>query len=264
MWTAEQTAPADRLRWLLSADVRRPLGDHIDMFLDFVVHGEHRRLLAEEIARYEQDPEVLGLMLQGSVARGEASPRSDLDLFALLRDGCSRPFRHVIRQGILVECHFADATSARRKLAERPALAYGFLEGKLLFGRADSFDAVIAHAKEVLRTYVVTDQQRQSLHHWLTSAKLKIRAALGEGTEREAAYLAAVTSWQIISGIWMVNGQPVPPVGSALRHLSKLSIRPPDLEATLDRLFLVEHPTSTQAALELLTWLSETLSREAV
>src|SRR5688572_12750376 len=82
---------------------RDPLGglleEHTDMLLDFVVHGEHRDLLAEEIARYEEDPEVLALMLQGSVARGEAAPRSDLDLFVLLRDGCSRPFSHEIRRG---------------------------------------------------------------------------------------------------------------------------------------------------------------------
>lgn len=234
------------------------------MLLDFVVHGEHRDLLAEEIARYEQDAEVVALMLQGSVARGEPSALSDLDLFALLRDGCSRSFRHEIRRGVLVECHFADAASARRKLAERPGLAYGFLEGKPLFDRADSLDAIIADAKEILRTYVVGNEERQSLHHWLVSTRLKILAALGEGNEGEAAYLAAVTSWQIISGTWMVNGQPAPPAGSALRHLSRLSIRPPDLEATLNRLFLAEHPTSTQAALELLTWLAETLGRQLV
>jgi hypothetical protein len=234
------------------------------MLLDFVAHGEHRDLLAEEIARYEQDPEVMALMLQGSVARGEVSPRSDLDLFALLGDGFSRPFRHEMRRGVLVECHFANAANAQRNLAERPMLAYGFLEGKPLFDRAGSLDAIIVYAKEVLRTYVVADQERRGLHYWLTSAKLKILAALSEGNEREAGYLTAVTTWQIISGLWMVNRQPVPPAASALRYLQRLSTRPPDLEATLDRLFLAEHPTSAQAALELLTWLSETLGREPV
>jgi hypothetical protein len=143
-------------------------------------------------------------------------------------------------------------------------LAYGFLEGKPLFDRAGSLDAIIVYAKEVLRTYVVADQERRGLHYWLTSAKLKILAALSEGNEREAGYLTAVTTWQIISGLWMVNRQPVPPAASALRYLQRLSTRPPDLEATLDRLFLAEHPTSAQAALELLTWLSETLGREPV
>lgn len=46
----------------------------------------HRDLIDRMQARYQADPDVLALIVIGSVARGEASERSDVDALAILSD----------------------------------------------------------------------------------------------------------------------------------------------------------------------------------
>ena len=48
----------------------------------FIRGGLHRRLVTEIYEEATQDPEISGLLLQGSVARGDASTLSELDVYA--------------------------------------------------------------------------------------------------------------------------------------------------------------------------------------
>ena len=54
-----------------------------------IANETHRCLLQEILDRACRDDEVIGVLLTGSVARGDAYPGSDLDVFMPLRDGCS-------------------------------------------------------------------------------------------------------------------------------------------------------------------------------
>ena len=51
---------------------------------------------------------VNGLMLIGSVARGDAYPDSDLDFYILLEEGQKKEFHSEMREDILVEYKSAD------------------------------------------------------------------------------------------------------------------------------------------------------------
>jgi hypothetical protein len=67
----------------------------------------HARAVAREIAAAQADPDVVGLLLCGSGARGDALPGSDLDLRLFLRDGAApRPFSAADENGVFVERTF--------------------------------------------------------------------------------------------------------------------------------------------------------------
>lgn len=64
----------------------------------------YEELLHKVVVEARGDDEIIGSLLTGSVARGDALPGTDIDLRFILVDGVSRPFDSRIRDGILVEC----------------------------------------------------------------------------------------------------------------------------------------------------------------
>jgi len=105
----------------------------VDSFA-FVQHDVHRALLQDILRGAEQDPEVLGVMVFGSVARQEAVPLSDLDVYVLLADGCSRQFRADERGGVLTEITCGDRAHAMQRLETNDMGAYLLLR---LFGKSE-------------------------------------------------------------------------------------------------------------------------------
>ncbi|RPJ49517.1 MAG: nucleotidyltransferase domain-containing protein [Chloroflexi bacterium] len=59
------------------------------------VRERYQAALAQLVSKLEEDYYVLAAVLFGSVARGEAWERSDIDLFIVLRDGLERETRHL-------------------------------------------------------------------------------------------------------------------------------------------------------------------------
>src|SRR5689334_5021800 len=66
--------------------------------------GLLQRLLAEATA----DAEVVGVLLTGSLARGDALPGTDVDLRVILADGVERAAVDEVREGVMVEWGFPD------------------------------------------------------------------------------------------------------------------------------------------------------------
>ena len=83
------------------------------------------------------DPEIIAIMLAGSVARGDALPESDLDLHLILETGKTRAFRSESRDGLPVELHAHDLESALHRLEHRPSWAYAYADGITLFDAHD-------------------------------------------------------------------------------------------------------------------------------
>lgn len=48
---------------------------------------EHRRLLEQAVALFREDARVVGLVVGGSLAHGQADFYSDVDLYVVVRDG---------------------------------------------------------------------------------------------------------------------------------------------------------------------------------
>jgi predicted nucleotidyltransferase len=222
--------------------------------LAFIESEVHRRLLREVLDDARRDPDVIGVMLTGSLARGDAYPGSDLDVHVLLRDGRSRSFRAEIRRGILVECSYADEARARSKIERDPMHVYSYLDGRILYDPQGRLQALVSAARARFEGYRVPDEEAHRIAHWLRSARIKIAAARDAGDELRAAYVTSTSSWEMLRGIWAVYDKPVPPSGALWAHLHDLPTGPPDIEAWLRRLFAGDTGDRISAAIEIIDW----------
>jgi predicted nucleotidyltransferase len=222
--------------------------------LSFVQYEKHRRLLQDVLDRASHDPDVQGVLLKGSVARGDARPGSDLDVFILLCDGYSRAFRSAWREGILVERTYADLDQARRKLDTDPMWVYTYLDGRILYDPREGLAQLVALAHRRFETYRASPEEKAHLAYWLESTRRKIAAAQASGDPFRAAYEAGVTLWPILEAVWAANDRPVPPCGSIWAHVRDLERGPPDAEAQLRRLFVGDDADRVRAAVEVIDW----------
>ena len=201
------------------------------------------------------DDQILGVMLQGSLARGDGHPGSDMDLFCLLHDHQSRPFASVMHEGILLERHFGDFDRTTRKLQANPMLVYGFLEGRLLYDPTGRLAGLVAFAQNVRDTYQTPPETLAGIVYWLQSARIKISAADSGGDWLKAAFVVSTTTWKMLEGLWALNNRPMPPSGSVLSHLPDLKRHPPDLDGLIDALFLGQTAARIGAAVTLIDWI---------
>jgi predicted nucleotidyltransferase len=130
------------------------------------VQERYQAALAQLISKLEEDYYVLAAVLYGSLARGEAWERSDIDLFIILRDGQERETRHVwiVEDDINIAADVMSRNQYKRAL--EGSLQGSWLhsirsQSKLLFCKDESIaawlkesDRVGAHDQELqlLRT----------------------------------------------------------------------------------------------------------------
>jgi len=212
------------------------------------------RLVSSALAEARADAEVLGVMLQGSTARGDALPGSDVDLFLLLRPGCARPFAAEVRGGLQLERHFADAGGARAKLRASPGLAYGFDEGRILHDPAGALADLAAFARGLLRDHRTPPAEMAAIVYWLRSARRKIAAARDADDRVRAGFVAATTSWKVLEGIWAINDLPIPPSGALPARLADLPRNPPGWPALFAAMFTGDDRTRIDAVLRAIDW----------
>jgi predicted nucleotidyltransferase len=98
------------------------------------VNGDrHGALPGRLLAELEREPFVIGVMVQGSVARGDYYTGRDLDLLVLVADGHGEGFASEESDGgILVEHHYRSEPDLHQRLERRPALAHGLVDGRIL------------------------------------------------------------------------------------------------------------------------------------
>ncbi|PEM56822.1 nucleotidyltransferase family protein, partial [Bacillus toyonensis] len=75
--------------------------------LSFITYEKHKEIVEIILNECLSIEKVTGFMLIGSVARGDAYPDSDLDLYILLEDGKKKRFYSEMREDILVEYKYA-------------------------------------------------------------------------------------------------------------------------------------------------------------
>jgi predicted nucleotidyltransferase len=221
----------------------------------------YQALVQEIVEEASRQEEIIGVLLSGSVARGDALPGADLDLRFILAPGAKREFQRGLRDGVLVELGYADVTLAQAELETNPMEVYAYLDGRILYDP----QGVLAHlqtlAQRRFATYQLPEPERERIIIWLEAARFKIRVAEREGQLLKAAFATGTVSWQIIEGLWAANNKPLPPNGSIWPHLKDLSQGPPDVEERLKLFFCGETEQRVRAALELLDWILASLER---
>jgi predicted nucleotidyltransferase len=224
------------------------------MDLAFIDSEIHRLLLQEAVERACGDTDVTGVLLVGSVARGDAYPGSDLDVYVLLRDGCSRSFRSEVRQGIIVEHRYADYDHAAEEMERNPMRVYAYLDGHILYDPEGQLARLVNMARARLESYETPGKEKHKIAYWLESARYKMIVAREAGDLLQAAYVVSTASWPILEGLWAANDKPMPPNGAVRAHIRDLSRTPPALEDLWHRFFAGDVSDRIQAAIELIDW----------
>ncbi|MES5955536.1 nucleotidyltransferase domain-containing protein [Bacillus fungorum] len=227
-----------------------------------IKHEQHKKLVQTIVAEIFFIDKVTGCLLIGSVARGDAYPDSDLDLYILLEDGQKKKFHSETREDILVEYKYADVNQILVNFNNNPMELYSFLEGKILFDKSGELEKLKEIATYEFENYRVSSDKVKGISHWLHSSLIKIQSALKAHDELKASYIVHTSTWTLLEGIWAINNKPVPPAGSVLRYIQTLPNKPIHLDELLNKLFLGDTTERIPVANFLIEWVLHNLKNK--
>lgn len=222
--------------------------------LSFITYENHKGLVHKILNEYIARNEVSGLMLIGSVARGDAYPESDLDFYILLERGQKKKFYSELRDDILVEYKCADFNQIQLRFKNNPMELYSFLEGKILFDSNDELERLKKIAQHTYENYCVSSDKVKGTSHWLNSSLIKVQSALKANDKLKASYIVHTSTWTIVEGIWAINNKPAPPAGSGLKYMQTLSKVPINFDHLINILFLGNTTERISSAVFLIEW----------
>ncbi|MCL2194453.1 MAG: nucleotidyltransferase domain-containing protein [Oscillospiraceae bacterium] len=177
-------------------------------------------VLREQVAQWQSDPAVQGVLLNGSWAGGCATPQSDLDLLVLCDED---RFTAQWVGNVLVETHYFTVQTAREKLAQNPMEVYRYLGASVQFDRG-ALAELTTLAEQQYQQYRTPEHERRRLAHWMATAELKLRTALENGNVLQANYIASANAWPLLEATWAINNRPMPPQSMAFRRWNELQI----------------------------------------
>ncbi|MBJ7968021.1 nucleotidyltransferase domain-containing protein [Bacillus cereus] len=230
--------------------------------LSFIKYERHKKLVRTIQNDCSSKDEIIGLMLIGSVARGDANPDSDLDLYILLENEPPKKFHSEIRDNILIEYKYADFNQVQLNFNNNPMELYSFLEGKILFDNREFLKQLVEIAQYKYKNYCIPDNKIKGISHWLNSSLIKINAALKVNEELKASYIVNTSTWVMLEGIWAINNKPIPPAGSALVHIKALSNRLTNLDNLLNKVFLGNTTERINSAIIIIEWVLLNLEKK--
>ena len=195
------------------------------------------------------DTDISGIMLMGSVARGTATPASDLDIMVL----CGKDeFRTEYIGGVLVEYIFLTYKNAKVKLSNNDMDLYHYLNGRIDLDKDGHLLELQETARNKYLTYKTDKILRAPLYHWLLSTKIKLASAMEDRNELLASFIIATNSWKILEAVWAVNDKPMPPSGSVLLFMNELICTPFDNWFSL--MFCDDYYVKADSLLRVIDW----------
>ncbi|AIC95764.1 nucleotidyltransferase family protein [Shouchella lehensis] len=186
----------------------------MDHGLSFIQYQHHTKLIEEIINEFSNKAEVIGILLIGSVARGDAHYNSDLDLYILIEGEIKKKFIFEERLDTLVEFKYATLNQIKLNLKSNHMEMYSFLDGKILLDRKGTLENLIDIAQRKYDLYKVSREKKEIISHWLTSSLIKINNAFNTKDLKKALFIVNTTTWTIYEGLWAINDKPIPPVGA--------------------------------------------------
>lgn len=197
--------------------------ERMQLDLSFIQHQIHRDILLNVLKKLCDNQEVIGILLVGSVARGDAYKESDIDLYVLLEDGAQREFQATIENGIIIEYKYADFEKAMYKIKNNAMEVYSYLDGKILYDKYGLLNKLTKIAQSYYNSYSISIKEKREISHWLESIVIKVKASINNEDISKALFIITTSSWEILKGIWAVNNIPIPPVGAIKAHLKDLN-----------------------------------------
>lgn len=212
---------------------------------------KHLRALETITERLQASAQNRSIILNGSVAYGNADDASDLDLLVLCDwDG----FESSSVEGIMAEIHFHRFDTLLARLHSKPMEVYRYLYAKVI--RDDGNYAVLAQrARELYQSYRTPVQSMEKICYWLSSTEQKLLAALRTQNDLRTAYLLSTNTWKVLEGLYALNHKPVPPSGLAFHLLDTLDV---PVEQWQQKLLLGTVETKAETMLRLIRFICRT------
>jgi hypothetical protein len=189
------------------------------------------RHLVDELARR---PEVLGVALFGSVARGDARPDSDVDVFVLVKDGM---WRDVEKRGQRhVEFVFSSPERTQAFGERRPdEYVQMWQEAQILLDNEGRM-AELRRAAEDLRVRGKPRPDQRSIRHWQFDAEDQLRGVRGlRGRDLPAAVLVLHRHVEALTALFFDLAQEwAPPPKQRLQRIRELN---PAVGEAFDRFY---------------------------
>lgn len=175
-------------------------------------------IFRRETEHLRTNPNVRGIMLTGSVARGTASELSDLDMVVL----CDKDeFVSKYVNGILVELHSHTFETMWERLGNNSMEVYHYLDSKIVWDDG-SLGKLMCYAQQLYVNYKVSAKEKQMIQYWLSSVNIKLNAALQDGNAELISYIISTNLWKVLEGMWAVNSKPMPPSSLAFDRQKNL------------------------------------------
>lgn len=231
----------------------------MDHGLSFIQYQHHTKLIEEIINELSNKDEVIGILLIGSVARGDAHYNSDLDLYILIEGEIKKKFICEERLDTLVEFKYATLNQIKLNLESNHMEMYSFLDGKILLDRKGTLEDLIDIAQRKYDLYNVSREKKDSINHWLTSSLIKINNSINTKDLKKALFLVNTTTWTIYEGLWAINDKPIPPAGAIFIYFKELNHLPNNINTLIKQMLLGEVNERIDSTIELINWIQNNI-----
>lgn len=172
-----------------------------------------------------REPNVKGIMLTGSMARGTETPFSDLDIIVISNE--NRVVEEVI-DGVPVETHYNTISRVKEDFLNRPSSAYLYAFGKIISDEEGILHDLVGFSKKLLSSYSVSEERRAFLEHKMSALREKLTASINLQDDLKIDYLIHNNFKYIVEYIYLKNSLPPPPQGLTYEIYDSLKIKPCD------------------------------------
>lgn len=221
---------------------------------------KHKKIIADLAEKFNQDESVIAFLATGSVARGEASESSDIDLIVIAKETKESPDQYI--DGLLVEVKVKTVEDYIQKMTDKPMNVYMWLDAKVIFDKQNVSEIVINRAREIYENFVPSQESIDGTKKWLESALGKIKAAQEKKDDLSQGYNVSNILWIIMQGFYYLNSKPLPPSTTAYRRIKELGNLPQGFESKWEDMLIGNLTARTNATTELINYLTAELRED--
>jgi predicted nucleotidyltransferase len=190
----------------------------------------HRSVLSAVLAEARADPDVHGLLLAGSLARGTARDDSDIDILAVVAGTSGGLIWRSAARPLSVDLLARTAGEWRARFApNRPgdeSWGHAFLDGVVLYDPNGIVRSLMLDAADIHERYEVPAAVKVHYARLWQHVRPKMLAVLSQGDPVEIGWASAVMTNDVLRTVWAANDLPNPSLdlGTVRRHLDDLTI----------------------------------------
>jgi hypothetical protein len=175
----------------------------------------HRDALATTLENLISDPDVLAVLLMGSLVRGDSFPGSDLDLTTFVADAGIDEVGYSICYGVVVQSNRLSLDRAHERLLTRPGECYRYLDGRAVYDPQHLLPDLFTTAHTRADGYQMPESDLLHTRYWFMKIRSKLDWALLQQDEVLAGFLVTITTSEILADLFALLSKPPPSTAAA-------------------------------------------------